>query len=194
MLKDLKKEFAKIEQVSAVFLYGSYARGDFSKRHSDFDILVFVDLKKVSGKLKEKIDNKIYPLGIKNNIKIHIEYQGTEITPEDETLIAKIMQEGKLLYSSGLLVIPGKKLGLKAFFLYEFKSSVRLSQVLHGRKSWYYKGKKKIIKDYPGIINNKSIVSAGKGALLVRNDKSKDIEMMFERLKTQYKTRGIFYG
>ena len=194
LLNELKKEFAKIEKVSAVFLYGSYARGDYSEKHSDFDLLIFVDMKKVSDRVKENIDNAIIPVGIRHKVRIHTEYQGTEIKPEDQTLIAKIIEEGNLVYSSGLFVIPAKKIGLEAFFLYEFKSNVRLSQILHGRKSWYYKGKEKIIKHYKGIIDNQTIIGAGRGALLVRKDKTQDIEGMFQRLNVKYKIKKILFG
>ena len=52
LMNSLKKELIKIEEISAVVLFGSYARGDYSLRHSDIDIMIFIDKDKKDLKLE----------------------------------------------------------------------------------------------------------------------------------------------
>ncbi len=198
-LNEFVQELPKIKEVIAVFLYGSLVRGEYSKRHSDIDLLMVINKKKIPSRLMDKIEMIVSQLNAKHKVRIHPEYQGLTIKEEDKSLLRKMFEEGKVIYSSGMLVFGNKQLGLKAYYIYTFRAKkrlnqIKLSQALHGRKSWYYKSKKKVVKHYPGIIDDKDIIEFGRGSLIVSLERKKHIEMLFEELGVDYKIKKIVYG
>ncbi len=198
-IEELKEKFVKIEDVLVVFLYGSVARGDYSLRHSDLDVFMILNRKNISDKIKDKINHFLWPIGSKNGVKIHIEYQGLNIADEDKTLMQKMVEEGKIIYSKSFMMFDNEKIGLKQYIIYSIfaenaKIKTRLSQILHGKKSWYYKGKNKVVKEYAGIIDEKDIIGLGKGCLMVAKEKQVDVVQMFESMGIIYKIKKIVYA
>ena len=198
-LQELKKEFVEIKEIAVVILYGSIARGDYSLRHSDLDLFMILSKDEVTEKIRDKINDQLLPLGSKNGVKIHIEYQGARIKDEDQSLVEKMIEEGKVIYSNAFIVFPTGKIGLKQYVIYEFSSNepkvkTRISQILRGRKSWYFKGDKKVVKKYKGIADDKGIILLGRGSLMVVKDKQDNILSMFERLGVDYKIKKIVYA
>ncbi len=192
----LQNEFSHIKNIAAVYLYGSVARGDFSARHSDMDIVVF--LKKRTRALEENINKKIIPLGLKYGVKIHAEYIG-KIKEEDRSLLRKILEEGKQIYAADSFFIEGKNLGLRQFLIYSYSlvgnaRKSHFSKIMHGRKSWYFNKGKKIIKQYNGIIDNKDIFEAGRGAIMVAKERQKDVLRLFQEYKVEFVLKKIVYG
>src|SRR3989338_8082649 len=191
--------FPNLKEILVVFLYGSVARGDYSLRHSDLDLFIVLKNKLVNEKVKERLDELILPLGYKEGVKIHPEYQGIEIQHEDRTLVQKMIQEGKIIYSTGVFTFDFQQVGLQQYIIYDFwlKKAVNptmFSKVLHGRKSWYWKRKEKIIKEYPGMIDGKEIIELGRGVIMVHKGKEKDLKHIFEQFKVEYKLRKIVYA
>lgn len=198
-LQKLQELFPDISQILMVFLFGSVARGDFSLRHSDLDLFIILKTKTVSEDMKEKLDNRILPIGYKDGVKIQAEYQGLSILHEDRTLVRKMIQEGKIIYSSGVFTFNHQQIGLQQYIIYDFwlKNAINptmFSKVLHGRKSWYWKGKEKIVKKYPGILDGKEMVELGKGVIMVLKQRDKDLKNIFERFKVEYKLKKIVYA
>lgn len=198
-IEALVPEFEKIEEVLVVYVYGSVARGDSSLRHSDLDLLVVVNSAKAGERLKKMIDRTIIPIGAKLGVKVHPEYQGINVRHEDRTLLAKMIEEGRIIFSRGVFSLDNQQLGLKAYLVYEFSSKesaskTMFSKVLHGRKSWYLKNGKKIEKDYKGIADNDGIISLGRGALLVRKDRQNDLEQTFRRFGVSFTLKKMVYG
>jgi len=180
----ITQQIPKQKEVFAVILYGSVARGDYSARHSDIDLLIVLEEQTAEKKISKLLDE----IARKFRVKIHPEYQGKEIGQEDQTLLCKMFEEGTVLYSKGIWLMDSNKLGLKAFRLYKFDTSgmnksakVMFSRALHGRK-----GK--------GLIDGITIIDAGRGGLLVRKENFKEIEMFFARFKTPYKIAKTVYG
>jgi len=199
VIGELIKEFSNIDKVLVVYIYGSVARGDFSLRHSDLDLFIVINEKHPPKALKQKINNKIIPIGLKFGARVHPEYQGLIISKEDYTLIKKMIEEGKIIYSAGIFNLMNNQIGLKQYIIYEFSSDKSkrksyFSKILHGKRSWYYKGKEKITKEYPGIIDNESIISLGRGALLVIKEKQKIIEELFKEFEIDYKIKRVIYA
>lgn len=183
---DIKTKLSKIKEVFAVILYGSVARGDYSLRHSDIDVLIILEEKKA----KLKADKAIAEISIANRVKIHPEYQTKNISQEDQTLLCKMLEEGKILFCRGLWFMNMKQLGLDTFRLYRFDTlnankinRVILSRALHGRN-----------KDYKGLIDDISIIDSGKGGLLVKKDSFKDVEDLLNKLNIKYKIKKTVYG
>lgn len=179
---EIEKKLYK--HVFAVILYGSVARGDYSIRHSDIDILVILDMK-----VKKKVNKIINAISVKFRVKIHPEYQSVNIKKKDETLLCKMFEEGKILFSKGFWFMDKSKLGLSAFRLYIFDTStldkvnrVMFSRALHGREG------------YEGLIDNISVINSGKGSLLVKKNMFKEIEDVFDRFNVKYKVVRTVYG
>lgn len=182
---EIKKRLLRVKEVFAVILYGSVARGDYSIRHSDIDILIVLEDTKAKNKINKIIDD----INIKCRTKIHPEYQTKEIKREDQTLLCKMFEEGRILFSKGFWFMDKKQLGLDAIRLYRFDTSsidkisrVMFSRALHGREG------------YKGLIDSVSIIDAGKGGLLVKKNMFREIEQIFERFKIKYKVIKTVYG
>ncbi len=191
--------FPNIKDILVVFVYGSVSRGDFSLRHSDLDLFIVLKKNVVNETVKEKLDKIILPIGYQEGVKIHPEYQGTEITYEDRTLVQKMIEEGKIIYSTGVFTFNHHLVGLKQYIIYDFslkkaKRKTMFSKLLHGRKSWYWKGKEKNVKEYAGIIDNKEIIELGTGTLMVQKDKEKNIKHIFDSFGVEYKLKKIVYA
>ena len=198
-IEDVKLVFSEFEEVLVVILYGSVARGDFSRRHSDLDLLIIISKKKFNESLKKRIEEKISQICLKHAVRAHLEFQGPVIKDEEKTLLEKMIEEGKVSYSSGVWFFDNKMIGLKQYLLYSFSainSDTRtlFSKTLHGKKSWYYNGKNKVVKEYTGIANNENIILIGRGGLLVSKEKKADIEGIFQRFKIDYKIKKIVYA
>ena len=170
----------KLKDVKGI-VFGSFAKFKANK-DSDLDLFIVLKKKKIEERLKEKLDNLIIPVGLREGVKIHPEYQGIEIQYEDRTLVQKMIQEGKIIYSTGVFTFDYQQIGLQQYIIYDFwlKNALNptmFSKVLHGRKSWYWKRKEKIIKEYPGMIDGKEIIELGRGVIMVHKSKEKDLKL-----------------
>jgi len=198
-LQELQKEFIREKDIIVVYLFGSVARGDFSERHSDMDLFIVINKKNLSEKLKEKINSRILPLGTAHGVRIHPEYQGIKIKAEDQSLVRKMIEEGKIIYSSGVFNFLHDQIGLKQYIIYSYslkksKNKTLFSKAVHGRKSWYYSGKEKIVKEYKGIADKEDIIPLGRGDIMVAKKRQKDIEILFKRFNIDYQIKRIVYG
>lgn len=191
--------FPNFKEILVVFLYGSVSRGDFSLRHSDLDLFIILKSKLGSETIKEKLDQIILSVGHMEGVKIHPEYQGIIIQREDRTLVQKMIQEGKIIYSTGIFTFDYQQVGLQQYLIYDFslKNAINptmFSKVLHGRKSWYWKGKEKVIKEYKGIIDGEDFIELGKGVMMVMKSREKDLKHIFEQFKVEYALKKIVYA
>lgn len=196
MLSLLKKE----KTISAVILFGSMARGDFSPLHSDIDLFVVVDSEKGVPALEKELSMKAINTGNKYKTTIHLTFQYLNASKEDQSLLRKLSGEGKVLYSKDLLIISKELLGLKPFELIIFDTQdatqlqrTKFSRFLHGATLWYKKEGKKVIKKYRGIADNHSVFEAGKGALLISVDKVEKFQELAEEMGIKVKSKGLFY-
>ncbi|MEK6845361.1 MAG: nucleotidyltransferase domain-containing protein [Nanoarchaeota archaeon] len=195
----VEEVFPKIKELLVVFAYGSAVRGDYSPRHSDLDLFIVLRKKKVAPALTEKINRLLFSLSYKSGVKIHPEYQSLNITYEDQSLVRKMIEEGKIIYSTGVFSFGTELIGLKQYVIYDFSlhnaiNRTMFSKVLHGRKSWYRQGKKKIIKSYPGVLDGEKMIGLGKGTLMVAKDKEKELLEIFGNFAVEYKLKKVVYG
>lgn len=179
-VQEAKKKLAENQKIFAAILYGSVSRGDYSPRHSDIDILIITE-----GKAAAQINRILDEINAKYRVRIHPEYQTAKIKPEDQTLLCKMFEEGKILFSRGIWIANAKALGLSAYRLYKFDTStlakskrVMASRALHER----------------GMIDNKTIIGSGRGGLLVRKEKFDEIEQFFNKAGIKHKIIKTLYG
>jgi len=188
----IERELRKIKKVNAVVLFGSFARGDYSVRHSDMDIMVFLDEEKKDSKIEEKILKKIIGINIGKLVSIHTLFQYTRIKAEDRSLLLTIAEEGKTLFSKNSIIISKNILGLKSLYLIIFDSKGvdqimknKLQRFLHG---YTIKGKK-----YKGIVDNEKVISAGKAAIIVPKEFLDKILFFADSIGIKAKQAGKFY-
>ena len=188
----IKRDMYKIKKINAVVLFGSFARGDYSARHSDIDIMIFLDEEKKDSKLEEKILNKIINLNLGKLISVHTLFQYKMVKTEDAGLLLTIAEEGRTLLSRKSIVISKDILGLKSIYLIIFDSKDvdqvmknKLQRFLHG---YIVKGKK-----YNGIVDNEKVISAGKAAIIVPKELLDKILLFADSIGIKAKQGGRFY-
>ena len=120
ILKKIAKELSKIEDVKAVILYGSLARGEFTSR-SDVDLFILTTEYKTQKEIHDKIIELESEIGrnIQPTIRTIAELQNT-----DTGLLQNISQEGKILYLREPSDIPSAiLLQQKPYLIYSFQIS-----------------------------------------------------------------------
>jgi predicted nucleotidyltransferase len=175
-VNEVRIRLQKVKEVFSVVLYGSVSRGDYSIRHSDIDILI------ISSK---NVDSIIHDAEGKFRVKIHAEYQKFPVLPEDQTLLCKMFEEGKVLFSRGIMFMDTTSLGLAAYRLYLYDTAMldKVQRVMMSRALHTFK-----------VIDTISVINSGRGGLLVRKDKFTEIEEFFNRFKVKYKVVKTVYG
>lgn len=188
----LKRELYKIKEINAVILFGSFARKDYSLRHSDLDIMVFIDKIEKEPKLEEGIRKKIISLSLGKGLSIHTIFQYRKLEEEDKSLMLTIANEGRVLFAKKTLVISDNILGLKEYFLIKFDTSNlkpviknKLQRFLHG---YIIKG-----KQYKGIVDEKTVLNAGRGAIIVPKKMLKKILFFAQSIGVKAMQKGKFY-
>lgn len=188
-LMELTKELAKMPEVDAVILYGSFARGDYGVK-SDVDILTIAE-EKVSREFLTGLARS-YEKKLGRTIALDI------ITPaefaEASQLVYNAMAEGKILYKN-----PAKDLQLSATLLETWKpmvcyslshASAKLSRVLRGYKSrkgkYYYR--------YKGLVETRGGKILAKGVFIVPTVEEKFFDELLKSNKAKYRKQMILYA
>lgn len=192
LASSLKKELYKIKEINAVVLFGSFARGDYSVKHSDLDIMIFIDKIEKQPKLEEKILKKIINLNLGKEISMHTLFQYKKIEKEDKSLMLTIANEGRVLFAKKSLVLSKNILGLKNYFLIKFdvantKPVVKnkLQRFLHG---YTIKG-----KHYKGVVDEEAVLSAGRGAIIVPGTMLKKVLIFAQGIGVKAVQKAKFY-
>lgn len=189
------KKLKERTEVIAVILYGSVARGDFYPGRSDIDLFVYIDSD------KDIIDTAPYTkiaadIGTLFHLQIHIEVQSSKVQTEDQSLILKVAEEGKVWYNKNNIIIGDKIVGLKPYVLIKFstKTNTLVERVKLARKLNGYKQKKdgKILL-HKGLLDNETVYGIGKGALLAQKDKVDHILDMLVKYNVKYNIVSSFY-
>ena len=188
----MKKEFSKIEEINAVVLFGSFARRDFSIKHSDIDVMLFIDETEKNQELETKLRKKIISLSLDKELNIHTLFQYKKLDEEDKSLMLTIANEGKVIFAKKTLVISTNILGLKSYFLIKFDvtkvepiAKNKLQRFLYG---YIIKGKR-----YKGIVDEEKVFNAGKGAIIAPNEMLKEILFFARNIEIKAAQKAKFY-
>ncbi len=182
ILKKIAKELSVIENINAIILYGSFARGEYTSR-SDIDLFILTTENKTQKRIQEKIIELEFEIGrnIQPTIRTIKELQKT-----DTGLLQNIFQEGKVLYLGEPADIPSATLlQQKPYLVYSFqittlaqKDKARFNRQLYEqtRKGYKYKG---LLQE----INGKKLSA---GCVMVPNMQRGKIEKFFKKFKVRF--------
>ncbi|PIW68230.1 MAG: hypothetical protein COW10_03685 [Candidatus Omnitrophica bacterium CG12_big_fil_rev_8_21_14_0_65_42_8] len=182
ILNKIAKALSAIEDVKAVVLYGSFARGEYTSR-SDIDLLILTTEKKTSEVVQDKVIQLEQETGrnIQPTIRTLEELQKT-----DTGLLQNIFQEGKVLYLREAADIPSAiLLQQKPFLVYTFqlnsltqKDKARFNRQLYQQTRKGYK--------YKGLLQGLGGQKLSAGCVLVPHTEKQKIEKFFRQFKVQF--------
>lgn len=182
ILKKIAKELSKIEDIKAVILYGSLARGEFTSR-SDIDLFILTTDDKTQKELQDKIIELESAIGrnIQPTIRTIVELQKT-----DTGLLQNVFQEGKILYLKEPSDIPSAiLLQQKPFLIYSFqisslpqKDKARFNRQLYEQTRKGYK--------YKGLLQEIGGQKLSAGCVMVPHMQKEAIEKFFKKFKVKF--------
>ena len=182
ILNKIAKALSAIEDVKAVVLYGSFARGGYTSR-SDIDLLILTTEKKTSEVVQDKVIKLEQETGrnIQPTIRTVEELQKT-----DTGLLQNIFQEGRVLYLKEAADIPSAiLLRQKPFLVYTFqlnsltqKDKARFNRHLYEQTRKGYK--------YKGLLQEIGGQKLSAGCVLVPHSEKQKIEKFFRKFKVQF--------
>ena len=182
ILKKIAKELSRIEDVKAVILYGSLARGEFTSR-SDIDLFILT----TDDKTQKEVEDKVIELesAIGRNIQPTIRTVA-ELQKTDTGLLQNIFQEGKVLYLKEPSDIPSAiLLQQKPFLIYSFQIS-SLSQKDKARfNRQLYEQTKKDYK-YKGLLQEIGGQKLSPGCVMIPYMQKEAIEKFFKKFKVKF--------
>jgi len=182
VLNKIAKAFSAIEDVKAVVLYGSFARGEYTSR-SDIDLLILTTEKKTSEVVQEEVIQLEQETG--RNIQPTIRTL-KELHKTDTGLLQNIFQEGKVLYLREAADIPSAiLLQQKPFLVYTFqlnsltqKDKARFNRQLYEQTRKGYK--------YKGLLQELGGQKLSAGCVLVPHAEKQKIEKFFRQFKVKF--------
>ncbi|MDY6863668.1 MAG: nucleotidyltransferase domain-containing protein [Thermodesulfobacteriota bacterium] len=177
ILKKIVKRLSLVNDVKAVILYGSFARGDFGPK-SDIDILILT----TKPETHTEIQDKIIGLDVKRNIRPTIRTL-SELKQTDNGLLQNIFQDGKIIYLKEPMDIKASLLlNQKPYAIYTFdltgleqKTKAKFNRELYQRKPKGY--------SYDGILQEIGGRKLSKGCILVAYEKKGIIDKFFRKYK-----------
>ena len=182
ILKKIAKELSKIEDVKAIILYGSLARGEFTSR-SDVDLFILTTEYKTQKEIHDKVIELESEIGrnIQPTIRTLVELQKT-----DTGLLQNIFQEGKILYLREPSDIPSAiLLQQKPYLIYSFqissllqKEKVRFNRKLYEQTRKEYK--------YKGLLQEISGQKLSAGCVMIPYEQKEKIERFFKKFKVKF--------
>lgn len=179
-INKLTEKISSIEEVVAIILFGSFARGDFGPK-SDIDLFILVQTKRC----RQKIENTISNFKAGRLIQLIIRTE-KELKKTDIGLLQNIFQEGKILFSKKPLNLPVNLL-LKQkpylIFIFDLKQLTQIKKVkfntaLYGISKKNYK--------YKGLLEINSGKRLGSGCIMAPYIKKKVFEDLFNGYELRY--------
>ncbi len=182
ILNKIAKALSAIEDVKAVVLYGSFARGEYTSR-SDIDLLILTTEKKTSEVVQDKVIQIEQETGrnIQPTIRTLEELQKT-----DTGLLQNIFQEGKVLYLKEAADIPSAiLLQQKPFLVYTFQLNILTQKDKARFNRQLYEQTRKGYK-YKGLLQEIGGQKLSAGCVLVPHAEKQKIEKFFKQFKVQF--------
>lgn len=182
ILNKIAKALSGIEDVKAVVLYGSFARGEYTSR-SDIDLLILTTEKKTSEVARDRVIQLERETGrnIQPTIRTFEELQKT-----DTGLLQNIFQEGKVLYLKEAADIPSAiLLQQKPFLVYTFQLNILTQKDKARFNRQLYEQTRKGYK-YKGLLQEIDGRKLSAGCVLVPHAEKQRIEKFFRKFKVKF--------
>lgn len=163
-LDDLTRQLRIQPGIVGLLVFGSYARGEFTRK-SDVDLLVlFADSPKADeGQLRETVLRLISELETRHRLPMHLAPLLASADPRElgAELLHDLWRDAVVLYAQAAALVRLRPIGLAPWTLFRFSLSgarpgerVRLSRRLHG------------LAGRPGLVRPPGL-TLGRGVLLV---------------------------
>ena len=188
ILKIITEELSKIPEISAIVLYGSFARGENTSR-SDIDLLILTTKEEI----QKEVQNKIIELETDIDRSIQTTIRSfSELKKTDSGLLKNIFMKGKMLYLKEPAEIPSALLlQQKPYLVYSFKLN-KLDQKEKARfNRSFYEQKQKGYK-YKGLLDELGGKKLSPGCVLIPVDEKDKIEKFFKKFKIRYEQLKIW--
>lgn len=182
ILKKIAEELSKIPEISAIVLYGSFARRENTSR-SDIDLLILTTKEEV----QKEIQNKIIELETDIDRSIQPTIRSfSEMKKTDSGLLQNIFMEGKVLYLKEPAEIPSAiLLQQKPYLVYSFKLN-KLNQKEKARfNRSFYEQKRKGYK-YKGLLDELGGKKLSPGCVLIPVVEKSKLEKFFKKFNICY--------
>ena len=182
ILKKIAKELSKIEDVKAIILYGSLARGEFTSR-SDVDLFILTTDYNTQKEIHDKVIELESEIGrnIQPTIRTLAELQKT-----DTGLLQNIFQEGKILYLREPSDIPSAiLLQQKPYLIYSFQiSSLPQKEKARFNRQLYEQTRKEY--KYKGLLQEIGGQKLSAGCVMMPYEQKEKIEKFFKKFKVKF--------
>ncbi len=186
VLKKIVSTLSSIKDLKGIFLYGSFARGDYGPR-SDIDLMLITNKKESV----EEIQNMVISLELGRNIQPTIRTE-KELAETDSGLLQNIFLDGKALFlREPLDVNVSMLLHIRPFLVYTFdlskldqKTKAKFNRAFYPRMHENY--------DYPGVLKKLNGEKLASGCIMVPSSEKKDIEKFFNSYKINFKAERMW--
>lgn len=182
MLRKIITSLSGIEDIKAIVLYGSIARGEYTSR-SDIDLFILTTEKGTQRIVQDKIIQLESEIGrnIQPTIRTAVELQKT-----DTGLLQNIFQEGKVLYLREPVDIPSAiLLQQKPYLIYSFQlNSLRQKDKARFNRQLYQQTKKGY--KYKGLLQEIGGQKLSAGCIMIPQIVKAKIEKFFKKSKIKY--------
>lgn len=175
-IEPLVEELSGIPSVRLIVLYGSWAKGEASRK-SDIDLFILAG-RKDRGRIEgiiSKGDFRVQPV-IRSL---------SELRTMDSGLLSNILRDGKILYVKNFELDVSKILSQKPEVIYNFKLR-NLSQQMKRRFNSALYGTKIRNYTYTGLLGKAEGIQLGRGCILVPEKGRREVESLFDSFKISY--------
>jgi len=175
-IEPLVEELSGIPSVRLIVLYGSWAKGEASRK-SDIDLFILAGRRD-----RERIEDIIS----KGDFRVQpVIRSPAELRTMDSGLLANILRDGKILYAKNFELDVSKILKQKPVVIYNFKLSNLSQQTKRKFNSALY-GTKIKKYTYTGLLGDAGGIQLGRGCILIPENRRKQVESLFASYKIKY--------
>ncbi len=179
-LRRIVRALASVAGVKAVFLYGSFARGDFGPR-SDLDLFIITDKRGVREEVLEILAGLDLDKSIQPTVRSEAELRHT-----DSGLLQNIFKEGLVLYLREPMEIPvDSLLSLKPYSIFTFELP-RLDQRMKAKfnRDMYERTKGKY--QYSGLLGELGGEKLSRGSVIVPFDGREKLLRLLKKYDAEF--------
>jgi hypothetical protein len=191
LLDEVVNKLRSLPEVTAVVLFGSFARKDIDRR-SDIDLLVVVD-REDPGSLRPRISRLI------SGMKPHREISPilTNLRDLEPTFLRNVFDDGIVLH--GKLVLSPAHLALRPQVIIAYDLSgmtqtqkVHISRLIHGYGSRKTVGGKVRTYRYPGLKDRYGATVISRSAILLKPEDARKFMKELESRKVPFSTWEVY--